>query len=1186
MLESKKSPRSLNRLRRGGVQIRLLLILLIVISSLVTTAASELLGSSTHAGAATVQSRWAAESSIPSNLPEAYMEGTSCAGPTFCKAVGYAIGSGGTGLVLSWNGSSWSTDTLPSGTTTLISVSCPSTSFCMAVGTGTISGVAGNIAIEWTSSSGWSLLGSRPGGASSVSCLSASFCLAVGDVYPNSSAPAASAWNSTTWAPTNAMAQVQGSTSTTVSGVSCTTTSFCMAVGYYLNSSGVDQALAEQWSGNGSQWSLQSVPDATYPNEPDNNFLSAISCVGTSFCMTVGNDSYYSLEDQPLREEWNGSQWSIVPGPTYPAQGETQALTGVSCTSSSYCASTGQFSYVYTGWVSALIVEEWNGETWNTSYFGSGYNRGNPSVSCFAATFCQLASSDGSNDPPYSTYPQMFSSYSAAIFDGLILNGSAIGNDAWGGPGGADTSCTCSAGDPVNLATGDYYDAQTDLTIPGAGIPLTFNRTYDAAAARAEATANPPQSGPIGFGWTDNLNMSVTTATVNNNPIATVTQANGSQLTFQYYAQNAGEPTGTGGKTWCPSDASAGVWCPTAPRFIATLANSAGESGGTWTFTNNRQSPITYSFNSGGALTQITDKNGDALKGVAYSPGTGQVACPGADTCTAWESIPAGESSPAATLVEAFNVTQLASVFDAASSTQEATFGYSGTGCSSDLCSVSDPGSLSTTFQYDGQYDLTTISGPAAGQVTTNTYSSGQITEQVIATGGTNQELAFAYSTIAPNVTQTQVTSYPDGSGGNSTTETYLFSNNVEVGVTDGSGVTSSVIPDPDTLLPSVSTNGDFHSSDQTFANYGSGGTASSSGDVTQATDGDGNTTETQYTASNLPWCSVDAADYANGTRCPGTEPTSPPSPGTYIGYTLNIYNSSNQLTSTTDPLGNTTVNAYTPGSTSVPGGLVYCSIDPANYAKGSVICPSSPPTTPPTTAVGYTTTIYNANGYRTSTTNPDGDTTSYVYGSAANPGLPTVTTDPDGKVTTDTYNAEGEVTSQVVTDPSPNTYTATTQDAYDSAGRKWCEVDPLEYSLGIRCPATAPTSPPTGTPGYTDTIYNADGQVTSTTNPIGGTTQYAYDGSGNKYCTVTPNNYSGRDAVPGRGIHRTDADQRSISRRHPRRLRRRQPGRPRDQSARWSNPDHLRRCGQRSHEDRRVEQLDQRTKCRHHICV
>ena len=224
---------------------------------------------------------------------------------------------------------------------------------------------------------------------------------------------------------------------------------------------------------------------------------------------------------------------------------------------------------------------------------------------------------------------------------------------------------------------------------------------------------------------------------------------------------------------------------------------------------------------------------------------------------------------------------------------------------------------------------------------------------------------------------------------------------------------------------------------------------------------------------------------------------------------------------------------------TGAPAGLLYCTIDPVDFANG-VTCPAYGAAH----VAGAATKTFDANGDVLTSTDPDGDVTSYTYGSAANPGLPTVTTDPDGTTTTDTYDAEGEVLTQVVTGTT-GTYTATTQYGYDSSGRRFCEVDPYEYSTGIRCPGTPPTTPPTGTPGYIDTIYNSNGQVASTTNPIGGTTQYAYDGSGNQYCSVSPTNYAsgtrcptslplttptvGSDSYLGATITTYDADNRSV---------------------------------------------------------
>ena len=52
-----------------------------------------------------------------------------------------------------------------------------------------------------------------------------------------------------------------------------------------------------------------------------------------------------------------------------------------------------------------------------------------------------------------------------------------------------------SCGHPVNCATGTFWHQWDDLHVPGRGVPLDFQRTYDSALAGTD--------GPLGFGWTD-----------------------------------------------------------------------------------------------------------------------------------------------------------------------------------------------------------------------------------------------------------------------------------------------------------------------------------------------------------------------------------------------------------------------------------------------------------------------------------------------------------------------------------------------------------------------------------------------------------------------------------------------------------------------------------------------------------
>ena len=86
--------------------------------------------------------------------------------------------------------------------------------------------------------------------AGAISCVTSVFCVAVtgigGEVDGLSGGEDyAELWNGTTWSPMT-LPTVTGATSTTLVGVSCVTTSFCVAVGH---ATGVG-VLIEQWNGS------------------------------------------------------------------------------------------------------------------------------------------------------------------------------------------------------------------------------------------------------------------------------------------------------------------------------------------------------------------------------------------------------------------------------------------------------------------------------------------------------------------------------------------------------------------------------------------------------------------------------------------------------------------------------------------------------------------------------------------------------------------------------------------------------------------------------------------------------------------------------------------------------------------------------------------------------------------------
>ena len=672
-------------------------------------------------------------------------------------------------------------------------------------------------------------------------------------------------------------------------------------------------------------------------------------------------------------------------------------------------------------------------------------------------------------------------------------------NCPWQTGAGVPTVHQC--GDPVDTATGDFSESATDLTLPGAGMPLQFSRTYDAQAAQAEVTAGAP-AGPLGYGWTDNFAMSL--AYNSSTQVATVTEENGAQTTYSAYVSGTSP-------AWCSGSTN---YCARAPRTEAALNHN---TDGTWTFTREVGNPETFSFSSAGALAKITDSGGDSLTSSSYSPGSGQTACPSGDTCTAWSSSASGREMVLATNASG----QLVEVFDA-NSNLAATFAFSGTGCTSwgagqtaDLCTVTNPGSIVSTYTYDSGnpnadfvYDVLTATPAGASGQTTNTYNnSGQVTQQSDPAGQvTTYSYAGTNSSVAGGTTT--VTTFPDGTGTGEpqdvTVDTY--SSNTLSAETTGYGAsdaqTTTIFRDPNSLLPTIVMDGNGHATANTYQN--------NTGNVLTKTDAAGNTTAYAYTSTNQPWCTVKPANYANGTRCPSTEPSSPPGPGATdpnLGATINFYNAVGLLTATTDALGNTSTFSYTSGVSGVPNNLLYCAVDPVNY-QASVTCPAYGAAH----VAGTTTSTYDAAGDKLTSTDALGHTTTNVYGDAStHPGLVSQLTDPDGDVTSYTYNGAGEVTNETA---SFGTFTSTTLKAYDAHGRVYCKVDPIEATKGVTCPASppSPSSPPAN---LTSTFYDADGHVTQSTNALGGTSITAYDGTGAVYCTVSPANYAAGTRCP-----------------------------------------------------------------------
>jgi hypothetical protein len=195
-----------------------------------------------------------------------------------------------------------------------------------------------------------------------VSCTSATFCAAVGYYYKSSEnhfVTDAETWNGTQWTlqPTP---NPSGSVGSELQKVSCKSESFCMAVGYYHLSGGKPKTLTERW--NGSEWSIVASPN---PSEAVGAVkLRGVSCASTTSCTAVGNyvtqlSGGLATEEKTLVETWSGgSEWSIKASPN-PSGQAVSSLGSVSCSTTVSCIAIGSGSQEAFGKESVPLAESY-----------------------------------------------------------------------------------------------------------------------------------------------------------------------------------------------------------------------------------------------------------------------------------------------------------------------------------------------------------------------------------------------------------------------------------------------------------------------------------------------------------------------------------------------------------------------------------------------------------------------------------------------------------------------------------------------------------------------------------------------------------------------------------------------------------------------------------------------------------
>ena len=305
-----------------------------------------------------------------------WLTSISCPSSSSCETAGYF--SFKQTLIESWSQStgSWSIVSSPNVgtdvTNTLSGVSCVSSTFCVAVGAYYDTSAQAYLSlIESYNGTSWSVVAGANGSTSSyssnslldVTCTSATYCVAVGNYEdpPNFTTGASSptetlieTWNGSSWSLDTSTDP--SSTFNYLFGISCASSTSCVTVGFYDNSSGVFQTLAEYW--NGASWSTMASQDSS---SSEDNYLFGVSCTSSTSCTAVGNYIDSSGVSQTLTEYWNGASWSTVSSQDS-SSSDNNYLNGVSCTSSSNCMAVG--NYIASG-VTYTLTESFNGASWS-----------------------------------------------------------------------------------------------------------------------------------------------------------------------------------------------------------------------------------------------------------------------------------------------------------------------------------------------------------------------------------------------------------------------------------------------------------------------------------------------------------------------------------------------------------------------------------------------------------------------------------------------------------------------------------------------------------------------------------------------------------------------------------------------------------------------------------------------------
>ncbi len=648
----------------------------------------------------------------------------------------------------------------------------------------------------------------------------------------------------------------------------------------------------------------------------------------------------------------------------------------------------------------------------------------------------------------------------------------AASNSAYG----INTASGYSA-DPVNTATGNYIYTQRDFEIPGIGLPLVFERTYNSQ----DETDN-----SLGYGWNHTYNARLV---VSNSDTVTVHWGDGKTETWV--------ANGSGGYT-----RQYGVF-----DDLIDLGNG--------TFSVNKKDSIRYFFNAAGRLSGISDKNDNEIE-LVYS---GDLLDYIVDTAGRHIDFSYNGNS------------RITKITDPAGGALQ--FSYDANG---NLVSAANMNGHTTTFSYDTLHQMLTVTDPRGSVVVSNTYDADKrvVTSQKDAKQG---QTLYVYSQTDRQTTITDAlgnkTIHVHDDLLRLVQETDPLNHSLlyayddkgnRVKVTDKKGQSVSytydtngnVLSKTDALNQKVTIEYDSRNNPTRRTDAMGNVTQfqyDSKGNLILTSDALGNLSTQTYTAKGQIQSQTNAAGQATtygydteGNRNLIKKPEGQESRFTYdaVGrqitrtsplgqVTTYTFDKMGNLLSEKDPYGYTQQYAYDANGNKIKYTDALGKVTQFAYDVKNLLISV-------TDALNQVRTYtYDALDRKLTETDPNGHTIQYVYDAAGR----LIQIIQGQLVTVKTYNANGKQ----ITETNPSGKTSTF--GYDALNRLISRSDPLGNTLHHTYDANDRMIIQTDAAGKeTRFAYDIRGRLTKVQDPAGGTALYTYDGNGNRLGMTDPNGH------------------------------------------------------------------------------